>query len=91
VLSRVKQLGTIPLKKKTCTIRFKPFKHMEAQEISVQSKPPKSFKFGYRIDIASDFVTDMVVDNDDSTHATPKHLFIFWTLIFVCATKLSTN
>jgi hypothetical protein len=41
LLSGVKHLGIIRLKKEPCTIRFKPFKHMEAQEISVQSKTPK--------------------------------------------------
>jgi sugar lactone lactonase YvrE len=39
---------------------------MEAQEISVQSKPPKSFMFGYRIDRTFDKVTGMVVDKDDN-------------------------
>jgi hypothetical protein len=66
LLSGVKHLGTIRLKKESCTIRFKHFKHMEAQEISVQSKPPKSFKFGYRIDRTFDEVTGMVVDKDDN-------------------------
>jgi hypothetical protein len=51
---------------KVNTIRFKPFKHMEAQEISVQSKPPKSFKFDYMIDRAFNCVTGMVVDKDDN-------------------------
>ena len=66
LLSGVKHLGTIRLKKEPCTIRFKPFKHMEAQEISVQSKPPKSFKFSYRIDRTFDGVSGMVVDKDDN-------------------------
>jgi sugar lactone lactonase YvrE len=66
LLSGVKHLGTIRLKKEPCTIKFKPFKHMEAQEISVQSKPPKSFKFGYRIDRTFDKVSGMVVDKDDN-------------------------
>ena len=39
---------------------------MEAQEISVQSKPPKSFKFGYRIDRIFHQVTGIVVDKDDN-------------------------
>jgi hypothetical protein len=39
---------------------------MEAQEISVQSKSPNSFKFGYRIDRSFDNVTGMVVDKDDN-------------------------
>ena len=64
--SGVKPLGTTRLKKEPCAIRFKPVKHMEAQEISVQSKPPKSFKFGYRIDRTFDCVTGMVVDKDDN-------------------------
>jgi hypothetical protein len=66
LLSGVKHLGTIRLQKEPCTIRFKPFKHMEAQEISVQSKPPKSFKFGYSIDRSFDNVTGMVVDKDNN-------------------------
>ena len=66
LLSGVKHLGTIRLKKEPCTIRFKPFKHIEAQEISVQSKPPKSFKFGYMIDRAFNCVTGMIVDKDDN-------------------------
>jgi len=66
LLSGVKHLGTIRLKKEPCAIRFKPFKHMEAQEISVQSKPPKSFKFGYIIDRTFDDVNGMVVDKDDN-------------------------
>ena len=66
LLSGVKHLGTIRLKKEPCTIRFKHFKHMEAQEISVQSKPPKSFKFGYRIDRTFHQVSSMVVDKDDN-------------------------
>ena len=66
LLSGVKHLGTIRLRKEPCTIRFKPFKHMEAQEISVQSKPPKSFKFDYMIDRAFNCVTGMVVDKDDN-------------------------
>jgi hypothetical protein len=39
---------------------------MGAQEISVQSKPPKSFKLSYRIEGTFDCVTGMVVDNDDN-------------------------
>jgi sugar lactone lactonase YvrE len=39
---------------------------MEAQAISVHSKPPKSFKFGYRIDRSFGDVTGMVVDKDDN-------------------------
>ena len=66
VLSGVKQLGITRLKTEPCAIRLKPFKHMEAQELSVQSKPPKSFKFGYRIDRTFDWVTGMVVDKDDN-------------------------
>ena len=66
LFSGVKHLGTIRLKKEPCAIRFKHFKHMEAQEISVQSKPPKSFMFGYRIDRTFDKVTGMVVDKDDN-------------------------
>jgi len=66
VLSEIKPLGTRRLKKKPCAIRFKPFKHMETQEISVQSKPPKSFEFGYRIDRTFDYVTGMAVDKDDN-------------------------
>jgi hypothetical protein len=37
LLSGVKHLGTTRLKKEPCAIRFKPLKHMEAQEIYVQS------------------------------------------------------
>jgi sugar lactone lactonase YvrE len=66
LLSGVKHIGTIRLQKEPCTIRFKPFKHMEAQAISVHSKPPKSFKFGYRIDRSFGDVTGMVVDKDDN-------------------------
>jgi hypothetical protein len=66
LFSGVNPLGTTRLKKEPCAIRFKPVKHMEAQEISVQSKPPKSFKFGYRIDRTFDCVTGMVVDKDDN-------------------------
>jgi len=65
LLSGVEHLGTIRLKKEPCAIIFNPFKHMEAQEISVQSKPPKSFKFGYIIDRTFDQVSGMVVDKDD--------------------------
>ena len=50
LLSGIQSLGTIRLKKTPCTITFKPYKHMEAQNISVQSRPKKSFKFGYSID-----------------------------------------
>jgi hypothetical protein len=66
LLSGVKHLGTTRIKKEPCAIRLKPFKHMEAQEISVQSKPPKSFKLSYRIEATFDCVTGMVVDNDDN-------------------------
>ena len=66
LLSEIKHLGTIRLKKEPCTIRFKPFKHMGAQEISLQSKPPKSFKLSYRIEGTFDCVTGMVVDKDDN-------------------------
>ena len=66
LLSEIKQLGTIRLKKEPCTIRFKPFKYMGAHEISVQSKPPKSFKLSYRIEGTFDCVTGMVVDKDDN-------------------------
>ena len=66
LLSGVKHLGIIRLKKEPCTIRFKPFKHMEAQEISVQSKTPKAFKFSYMIDRTFDQVNCMDVDKDDN-------------------------
>ena len=66
LLSGVKDLGTTRLKKEPCAIRFKPFKHMGAQEISVQSKPPKSFKLSNRIDRTFNCVTGMVVDKDDN-------------------------
>jgi hypothetical protein len=39
---------------------------MGAQEISVQSKPPKLFKLSYRIGRTFDYVTGMVVDKDDN-------------------------
>ena len=66
LLSEVKHLGTIRLKKEPCTIKVKPVKHMEAQEVSVPSKPPKSFMLGYRMDRTFDEVNGMVVDKDDN-------------------------
>ena len=60
LLSEIQSLGTIRIKKTPCTITFKPYKHMEAQNISVQSKPP------YRIDRTFDCVSGMVVDKDDN-------------------------
>ena len=39
---------------------------MQAQEVSVQSKPPKSFTLGYRMDRTFDEVNGMVVDKDDN-------------------------
>ena len=66
LLSGLKHLGTIRLKKERCTIRFKPFKHMKAQEPSVQSNPPTAFKFGYKIDRTFQYVSGMVVDKDDN-------------------------
>jgi hypothetical protein len=66
LLSGVKHLGTIRLKKEPCAIRLKPFKHMEAQELSVQSNPPTEFKFGYKIDRTFECVSGMVVDKDDN-------------------------
>jgi sugar lactone lactonase YvrE len=66
LLSDIKTLGTIRLQKTPCTVRLKPLKHLEAQEVSVQSKTPKSFTFGNRIDRTFDQVTGMVVDNDDN-------------------------
>ena len=66
LLSGVNHLGIIRLKKEPCTIRFKPFKHMEAQEISVKTKPPKSFRFGYIINRTFESVNSMVVDKDDN-------------------------
>ena len=56
----------IRLKKEPCTIQFKPFKHVVAPELFVQSKPPKSFKFGYIIDRTFRQVIGMVVDKDDN-------------------------
>ena len=65
-LFSVKHLGTIRLKKEPCAIKLKPFKHKEAQAISVQSKLPKSLKFSYRIDRTFECVSGMVVDKDDN-------------------------
>lgn len=59
-------LGTIRLQKTPSTVRFKPLKHLEAQEVSVQSKTPKSFTFGNRIDRTFNQVSGMVVDKDDN-------------------------
>ena len=66
LLSDIETVGTILLQKTPCTVRFKPLKHLEAQEVSVQSKTPKSFTFGYRIDRQFDCITGMVVDKDDN-------------------------
>ena len=66
LLSEIKHLGTIQLKKEPCTITLKHFKHMKAQEITVQSKPPKSFRFGYRLDRSFDQISGMAVDKDDN-------------------------
>jgi sugar lactone lactonase YvrE len=66
LLSDIKTLGTIRLQKTPCTVRFKPLKHTEAQEVFVQSKTPKSFTFCYRIDRTFGEVTGMVVDKDDN-------------------------
>ena len=66
LLSDIKTLGTIRLQKTPCSVRLKPLKHLEAQEVSVQSKTPKSFTFGNRIDRTFDQVTGMVVDKDDN-------------------------
>ena len=46
LFSGVKHLGTIRLKKEHCTIKFKPFKHMEAQEIS-HAVPPNLHSLTY--------------------------------------------
>ena len=66
LLSDIETLGAIRLQKTPCTVRFKPLKHTEAQEVSVQSKTPKSFTFCYRIDRTFDCITGMVFDNDDN-------------------------
>jgi hypothetical protein len=66
LLSDIKSLGTIRLQKTPCTVRFEPLKHLEAQEVSVQSKTLKSFTFGNRIDRTFDYITGMVVDKDDN-------------------------
>ena len=66
LLSDIETLGTILLQKTPCTVRFKPLKHLEAQSVHVQTKTPKSFTFGNRIDRTFDFVAGMVVDKDDS-------------------------
>jgi hypothetical protein len=42
LLFDIKTLGTIRLQKTPCSVRFKPLKHLEAQEVSAQSKTPKS-------------------------------------------------
>ena len=75
LLSDIKSLGTIRLQKTPCTVRFKPLKHTEAQEVSVQSKTPKSFTFCYRIDRTFDQVTGMVVDKDDNLILADKSFF----------------
>jgi hypothetical protein len=62
----VNHLGTIRSKKEPCAIRLKPFKHMEVQAISVQSKPSKSFMFDHTIDRTFEDVSAMVVDKDDN-------------------------
>jgi hypothetical protein len=56
LLPDIETLGTLLLQKTPCTVRFKPLKHLEAQEVSVQSKTPKSFTFGSRIDRTFGFV-----------------------------------
>jgi hypothetical protein len=66
LFSDIETLGTILFQKTPCTVSFKPLKHLEAQEVSVQSKTPKSFTFGNRIDRTFDFVAGMVVDKDDN-------------------------
>ena len=66
LLSDIETLGTILLQKTPCTVIFKPLKHTEGQEVFVQSKTPKSFTFGYRIDRQFDCITGMVVDKDDN-------------------------
>jgi hypothetical protein len=38
----------------------------KATTILVQSKPPNSFRFSYKIDRTFDAVTGMVVDKDDN-------------------------
>ena len=59
-------LGTIQLQETPSTVRFEPLKHLETQEVSVQSETPKSFTFCYRIRKIFDCITGMVVDNDDN-------------------------
>jgi hypothetical protein len=81
LLSGVKHLRTIRLKKEPCTIRFKPFKHMGAQEISVQSKPPKSFKLSYRIERTFGCVTGMVVDKDENLILADRSFFRMYSNI----------
>ena len=81
LLSGVKHLGTIRLKKEPCTIRFKPFKHMGPQEISVQSKPPKSFKLSYRIEQTFGCVTGMVVDKDENLILADRSFFRMYSNI----------
>jgi sugar lactone lactonase YvrE len=65
-LSGIKHLGTIRLKKTPCTITFIPLKHMEAQEIPAQSRSPKSFKYGYRLDRSFEQISGMAVDKYDN-------------------------
>jgi sugar lactone lactonase YvrE len=93
LLSGIQSLGTIRLKKTPCTITFKPYKHMEAQNISVQSRPKKSFKFGYSIDRTFDKVSGMVVDKDDNLILADKSLLRMYNKDgkFVKESKLGGN
>ena len=80
VLSGIAHLGTIRLKKEPCTIRFKHFKHMEAQEIAVQSKSPKSFKICYSLIKTFDEVTGMVIDKDDNLILADKSVLRMYSM-----------
>jgi hypothetical protein len=62
------------------TVKFKPLKHTQAQEVSVQSKTPKSFTFCYRIKRTFGEVTGMVVDNDDNLILADKSFLAVYEL-----------
>ena len=53
---------------------------MVAQEISAQSKPPQSLKFGYNIDRIFGKVTGMIVDKDDNLMLADKSVLPMYSM-----------
>ena len=92
ILSELGNLGVVQTRRNPCPISYSPSKHIEAQQLSLSDKTPKSFKLTSKFNVKHAAICSMMVHKDGNLFiASGSSLLEFDKERFVKGYKLSAK